>query len=196
MPKKTYKLPALVRHPRFGRAIRRSGYEVEYEWVRRSIRGDCERIFPETAIPANLLKQATSINPREWYVDILRTCSDCSRHFIFYAAEQRYWYEVLGFPVNVDCVKCPECRKSDQTLRRRLQRYSRAIGRTELSIDEFTALVRDAVFVWRNGLIKKREKLHRIRNQARRRIPHHAATREIEQLIAELDRQPERIESD
>jgi hypothetical protein len=186
MSKKKHRLPDLVKHPRFGTGIRPSGYKVDADTVRDSfLRYRLETIFPETAIPANLQKQNYSTFPCRWYVDVLKKCRDCRRHFVFYAAEQRHWYEVLGFKLDADCVRCPACRKTDQTLRTRFQRFSKAIQRTDLSDEELAILVRDAVFLWDNGLLSKRDKLNRLRNQARRRIPGHAATREIESVTAD-----------
>jgi ssDNA-binding Zn-finger/Zn-ribbon topoisomerase 1 len=188
--KKHSPLPDVVPHPRYGKTIRRSDYDIDAGTVRgASWRYSRATIFPETAIPANLRKQTPATVPCRWYVDILERCVDCRRHFIFYAAEQQHWYEVLGFKIDAGCVRCPECRKTDQTLRRRFQRFSQAVGRNDLTDDEFVTLVRDAIFVWTNGLLKKPDKLNRIRNQARRRIPDHAETREIERLAAELKRQ-------
>ena len=182
--KRRHKLLDVVTHPRYGSRIRPSGYNVDAATVRESFWGyKCETIFPESAIPANLQRQSDATFPRGWYVDVLKKCRDCRRQFIFYAEEQRHWYETLGFTIDADCVRCPICRKADQTLRRRFQRFSNAIGRTDLTDDEFITLVRDAIFAWDNGLLKKRDKLNRIRNQARRRIPDHAATAEISRLL-------------
>jgi len=187
--KKTRLTVNLVKHPRFGTTIRPSGADVDAETVRNSFwRYSREKIFPETAIPANVQKQNYGTFPCDWYVDVLKTCRDCRRPFIFYALEQQHWYEVLGFKLDANCVRCPECRKTDQTLRRRFQRFSKAVGRADLSDDELATLAEDAVFLWDNGLLSKRDKLNRIRNQARRRIPSHPATREIEALTAQLDR--------
>ena len=36
--------------------------------------------------------------------------------FIFFADEQRYWYEELQFPVDADCVRCHPCRHGKQGL--------------------------------------------------------------------------------
>lgn len=178
----------LVKHPRFGTAVRPSGFEVDVDIVRKSFwRYRSEVIFPETAIPANLQKQSYATIPCGWYVDVLKNCRSCRRKFIFYAVEQRHWYEVLKFKLDADCVRCPECRKTDQTLRRRFQRFSKAVQRTDLSDSELEILVRDAVFLWDNGLLSKREKLNRIRNLSRRRIPNCQATRVIEILTAGLD---------
>src|SRR5215467_13122347 len=121
MSKKKRSTPTnLVKHPRFGTTIRPSGADVDGETVRKSFwRYSRETIFPETAIPADLRKQNYSMSACKWYVDVLKTCRDCNRPFIFYAVEQRHWYEVLGFKLDANCVRCPECRKTDQTLRRR-----------------------------------------------------------------------------
>ncbi|MFN0052644.1 MAG: zinc-ribbon domain containing protein [Planctomycetales bacterium] len=179
----------LVKHPRFGTSIRPSGFKADVDTVRESFwRYGQETIFPETAIPADLQKQTPATVPCDWYVDILKTCRGCRRQFIFYAVEQQHWYEVLRFKLDADCVKCPACRKTDQTLRRRFLRFSKAISRIDLSDGEFATLVADAIFLWENGLLSKRDKLNRIRNQARRRIPDHAATHDIENLAAGLDR--------
>jgi hypothetical protein len=189
MSKKTRSVPIdLVKHPRFGSTIRPSGFEVDAGTLRASFwRYHDETIFPETAIPANLQKQNYLTIPCGWYVDVLKTCRDCRRKFIFYALEQQHWYEVLRFNLDADCVRCPECRKADQTLRRRFLRFSKSIQRKDLSNEELATLVADAVFLWDNGLLSKRDKLNRIRNQARRRIPDHSATRDIETLVAGLD---------
>jgi hypothetical protein len=192
--KRNHKLLDLVPHPRYGTRIRPSAYAVDAATVQSSFwRYSSETIFPETAIPANLHKQSYATIPCRWYVDILKKCRDCRRKYIFYAVEQQHWYEVLGFTLDSDCVRCPVCRKTDQTLRRRFQRFSNAIGRADLTDGELATLLRDAVFVWDNGLLKKRDKLNRLRNLAHRRIPNDVATREIDRLIeqfGEIERRP------
>src|SRR5262245_48503174 len=98
MSKKKRRVPTdLVRHPRYGTTIRRSEFEVDAGTVLKSSwRYARATIFPETAIPADLRKQTPATIPCAWYVDLLETCVDCRRPFIFYAVEQRHWYEVLG----------------------------------------------------------------------------------------------------
>ena len=43
--------------------------------------------------------------------------------FCFFAQEQKYWFEELRFYVDVTCVKCIECRKKDQAIKRRMHLY-------------------------------------------------------------------------
>lgn len=61
--------------------------------------------------------------PRYYYVDQGRTCVQCGAPFVFGAAEQKYWYETLGFRLNVTAVRCPLCRRkrrSDRAIRQTL----------------------------------------------------------------------------
>ena len=140
-------LTDLVPHPRYGayprvpvawwsrclRALvgrRDPSGMITTEWVRTSYgyQPELEIVFPATSLPANTKKQNFSVIPREFYIDVLKACRDCKRHFIFFAKEQRYWYEDLGFSIYSDCVRCPECRKSDRLLRRRFARYSQRVN--------------------------------------------------------------------
>jgi len=63
--------------------------------------------------------------PRYFFVDLERSCVDCDRSFIFGAAEQKHWYEELGFHVNATAVRCLTCRRArraDRRLRARLRK--------------------------------------------------------------------------
>jgi arsenate reductase-like glutaredoxin family protein len=128
-------------------------------------------IYPESVIIADETKQNYSVMPRPYYVDILKSCRDCQNEFIFYATEQRHWYETLGFFTQADCVRCPKCRVTDQTLRRRFKRYANNISRKDLSEEDFTTLLSDALFLFESGLLKTDQQLRRLRNQARKRLP-------------------------
>ena len=54
--------------------------------------------------------------PETVYGPLDRVCRDCKKPFLFTAAEQKYWYETLRFPLDSIAVRCAECRK---ILRRR-----------------------------------------------------------------------------
>ncbi len=87
-------------------------------------------LIPGTAIVADPLRQVGSCMPNTHYYDIERKCRDCGQLFIFYALEQRYWYEELQFPVDADCIRCVPCRKRSRTLEQMKARYD------ELSVAE------------------------------------------------------------
>jgi hypothetical protein len=78
-----------------------------------------------TAIAANLSRQTPATVPATHYFDLEQQCRDCKRMFIFFAAEQKYWFEELGFGLTSKCVRCVECRK----LRRGIYRQREIIAR-------------------------------------------------------------------
>ena len=189
MPKSTrHKLQDIVPHPRYGDAVVPSGSKASPKEVRASFwRYGSDTIFPESAIRADTTRQNFTVFPRGYYVDALRKCRTCGRPFIFFAREQQHWYETLGFHIDADCVHCPECRRSDQQLRRRFQRYSESIGRADIDDRDLVTLVGDAVFLWEAGVLRDEQRLRRLRNLARRRIPGSTATTGIDRVIAELE---------
>ena len=79
--------------------------------------------IPNTAVVADLSRQTPATVPVTHYFDLERTCRDCKRPFIFFAAEQKHWYEELGFGLESDCVRCIECRKHQQGIARQREQY-------------------------------------------------------------------------
>ena len=61
--------------------------------------------------------------PITHYFDVKRRCDDCDRMFIFFAREQKHWYESLQFSINADCIRCTECRKQKQYTANRRSQY-------------------------------------------------------------------------
>ncbi|MBI3927176.1 MAG: zinc-ribbon domain-containing protein [Armatimonadetes bacterium] len=113
-----------VAHPRYGRGPRITGLNVEeggdafLHWHSpRSSR------IPDTAVTADLTRQTRATVPVTHYFDVKRRCRDCDRPFLFFADEQKHWYEELGFGLESDCVRCAECRKRRQGIARLRERY-------------------------------------------------------------------------
>lgn len=79
--------------------------------------------IPNTAILADPSKQTRATIPVTHYFDLERICLDCRRRFIFFAEEQKYWYEELGFGLESDCIRCTDCRKRQQEVARLRRRY-------------------------------------------------------------------------
>ncbi len=82
-----------------------------------------QRHIPGTAVAADLSKQVPATLPVTHYFDIERRCRGCGLLFLFYALEQKHWYEELGFGLDSDCVRCVPCRKKDQEIQRLRRRY-------------------------------------------------------------------------
>jgi len=174
----------LVPHPRFRGKPPRSQLKLTEPEVRGSYwRYRRAHIFPQTAIRADLNVQRYAVYPRPYYVDMLKTCIDCGRAFIFYAREQRYWYEVLGFYIDVDCVRCVECRRKQHATKRHMERYAELQARDSLSRKEMTYLVDDCIFLFQQGKLKNLSHTGRIKNAARQQIPEYAGTKTLELLL-------------
>ncbi|HAH46874.1 MAG TPA: hypothetical protein DCM07_18890 [Planctomycetaceae bacterium] len=172
-----------VWHPRYTDASKPSGHNIPLKKVKAScIAHSNETIYPDSAIPANLDKQTPSCVQIHYYVDILKQCTKCKRKFIFFAQEQKFWYEELGFVIYAGCSSCPECRKFKQKTRHTFQRYSGLVSRNELSDESLAFLVDDVIFLWQNKILKNEHKLGRIKNIAIERIPNHEATRRLLEL--------------
>lgn len=179
MKKSRIKLKNLVPHPRYGTEVIASGFDLDPSEVRRGFWQYAHRtIFPVSAIPANVRKQNYSVMPRKCYVDMLKQCRQCRRSFLFFAKEQKHWFETLGLYVDADCVSCPECRKSNQELGRRVKRYSRHIMAPAIEGKELETLVRDAAFLVEAGYFRNLSKVRWLKNRARKLLP------ESEALVA------------
>lgn len=124
-----------VEHPRFGRSPRLTGFNpqdrivdgfsLNVHWNA----SECDRI-PNTAILAEPSRQVPdSYGGRvAYYYDVRRVCRDCGHHFIFFAEEQKHWYEELGFRLEVDCVRCVPCRRKRRESDRWLTRYHELVA--------------------------------------------------------------------
>ncbi|MCK5649177.1 MAG: zinc-ribbon domain containing protein [Gammaproteobacteria bacterium] len=121
-----------------------------------------ESIFPETVIKADVSRQNYSVFPRSFYVDIEKQCTQCHRWFIFYAKEQQYWYESLGFYIDSDCVKCIDCRKSEQSINTLQQEYGLLIKMTTRTKKETSRLKNIALELYQSGYIKNKHKIDNI----------------------------------
>lgn len=133
-----------VEHPRFGKGPRLTGLDVDStpdgrvfcHW--HSPRG--VRV-PHTAIAADLARQQPATVAVTHYFDSKRECRKCGKPFLFFAEEQKYWYESLQFPLEADCLECVPCRKDEQQLRAARQQYEALLAATARSEADILALV-------------------------------------------------------
>lgn len=120
-----------VDHPRYGRRPRITGLHpvrpetfeagepiVKFHWHSP----EPERIA-NTAVEADVSRQIFTTFPVTHYFDVRRVCHGCRRPFLFFAEEQKHWYEELGFSIEADCVRCVPCRKQQQGIARQRERY-------------------------------------------------------------------------
>lgn len=100
--------------------------------------------MPNTAVVADLTSQCRATVAVTHYLDARRECRICRRPFLFFAEEQKYWYEELQFPLEADCVRCSECRRHVHELRAMKQRYNTLLEAKERSAQETLELVEAA----------------------------------------------------
>jgi hypothetical protein len=94
------------------------------------------RRIANTAILADLTRQTPATVSVTHYFDLERRCRDCDRPFLFFAQEQKHWYEELGFGLASDCVRCVECRKQQQGLAHQREIYERLFHITDKTVEQ------------------------------------------------------------
>lgn len=121
-----------------------------------------ESVVLGTVIEANIDKQNYSIYPRKLYVDLKKQCVQCNRWFLFYAEEQRYWFETLGFYIDADCTKCIDCRKKEQSIKVMRHEYEVLKKNDERTVEETRKLKNIAFELYQLGYIKNKSKIDEI----------------------------------
>lgn len=161
MPKKRKSLlREYVNHPRYGDKPIYSGSKLHArDIVKAHWQYDQASIFAETAIVANTAIQNYSMYAIEVYVDIEKICRDCHRWFIFFAKEQQYWFEVLNFYVDADCVKCCECRKKDRSVRNLQSDYADLMNVNQRTTKQTKQLKQIALALFELGYINDKRKV-------------------------------------
>jgi len=185
MPSESDDYSAFVEHPRFGRRPRFTGLNPspfddavklhwntstpeeiaaqwkavmgqEWEYLHLLDRSSRPSRIPNTAIAANLSLQTPATVPVTHYFDLERTCRDCRRPFIFFADEQKHWYEELGFGLESDCVRCVECRKKHQDIAHKRKLYEslfhvedRTVEQSMQMADACLAMIEAGIFTVR-----------------------------------------------
>ncbi|KHD11347.1 hypothetical protein PN36_20450 [Candidatus Thiomargarita nelsonii] len=152
-----------VCHPRYGDKPTISGNTFSIEQIKQAYWGyRRESFFPESAIKADIERQNYSIYPKKLYVDMERQCTQCNRQFIFFAAEQKYWYETLGFYIDADCVKCIDCRKKEQKIKKMMLDYEELLKKSNKTAKETSRLKNIALELFQLGYIRNKHKIERI----------------------------------
>jgi len=154
-PKKIKTARSYVEHPRYGDKPLWSRFVFSKEEIEKA--HFCYRqctYFAESAIPADIEKQNYSLYPRTIYVDLEKQCVQCQRWFIFYAEEQKHWYETLHFYIDSDCVKCCECRKLDQQQTHLVREYETLLKIENRNVKEKRRFEEVVAALAANGYIK------------------------------------------
>jgi len=93
-----------------GDELENSGF-YEEEYVSFHWHSQEKYRIANTAVVADESKLGDISVGVSYYFDVKRNCLDCKKTFIFFAEEQKYWYEELGFNLSANSVRCFSCRK-------------------------------------------------------------------------------------
>ena len=102
-----------------------------YTWLRED--PDYRPPLPRGAVRGDVRKQNFCVAhhvPKYFYLDEERQCAQCGAAFTFAAAEQKYWYEALGFHCDstpIRCVACRRRRRSEHVLREQIGQAKAAL---------------------------------------------------------------------
>jgi hypothetical protein len=122
-----------VEHPRYGKGPRLTGLDVVDSpdgTVYCHWHSPAGVRVPNTAVVADVARQGPATLPVTHYFDARRVCRKCGRPFLFFAEEQKHWYEDLRFPLEADCLDCAPCRKDEQRLRAIRRTYDALLEET------------------------------------------------------------------
>ena len=127
-----------VEHPRFGRYPHVTGLNPESDFTTGSpfLHWNAAERIPHTAVEADLSRQSRATVRVTHYYDVKRKCRDCGRPFIFFAQEQKHWYEELGLPLEADCVRCVPCRKRQHGIAAKRERYEELFHIVDRTADQ------------------------------------------------------------
>lgn len=143
----------------YGRGPRITGSNPQDDWQNGVYLGWHSPIgerIADTAIIADTSKQVSRPVPVTHYYDVKRTCRDCKRKFLFFAEEQKFWYETLGFPLESDCVRCIDCRKTQQEFQELRKTYEEMLQKPDRTDTETLELANCAVTLIECGLFGNR----------------------------------------
>jgi hypothetical protein len=155
-----------VPHPRYGRRPRITGLDPKPDDLGRVFlhwHSPVECRVAHTAIAADLSRQPRATVAVTHYFDAKRRCRDCQRPFLFFAEEQKYWYEELGFPLESDCVRCIECRRQQRGLEQKRERYGELLHVPDRTIEQSLELADCCLSLVEAGVFPERP-LQRVRS--------------------------------
>jgi len=161
-----------VEHPRFGRYPRVTGLNPESNFTTGHpfLHWNAVDRIPNTAVEADLSRQSPAMVAVTHYYDVKRTCRDCGKPFIFFAQEQKYWYEELGLPLEADCVRCVPCRKRQRGVAAKRERYEELFHVPDRTPDQHLEMAECCLSLIEEGVFHVRQ-TQRVRELLKRVTP-------------------------
>ncbi len=155
-------------HPRYGNQPRFTGLNP-LQFKDGAFLGwhgeDCR--IPGTAITANPDSQVGACVQITHFFDHGMHCADCGRAFIFFAEEQKFWYETLKMPLDVNCIRCLACRKAKRDIAGLRATYEQLLSRPDRTVDDDLELTNAGLSLVEDGVfqVKSLEKIRATLNR-------------------------------
>lgn len=145
MAKKTDPFVAYVSHPLYGRRPCVSNEPIHidrHEQFCMISRCGAGKFFKNTAIKADMELQKGSHYLVKYFFDEDKICIHCKRPFIFFAAEQKYWFDQLQFNIATRGQACCECRAFANELKLLKYRYDELTDHSQLTNEQTLEMAR------------------------------------------------------
>jgi len=142
-----------VVHPRFGQSPRFTGLDVEPSWLHRGH-------IPRTAIEADCSKQNFSTMGVSYYYDLRRKCHRCQSPYIFFAEEQKFWYEELHLRLEVSPDCCHGCRRHKRGVSRSRECYEELFHKTDRTPQDDAEMAEHCLLLMEEGKFSPRKAEH------------------------------------
>ena len=168
-----------VEHPRFGRSPRLTGLnpQTDLKTGNPFLHWNATERVANTAVEADLSRQSRATVPITHYYDVKRVCRECGRPFIFFAEEQKFWYEELGLPLEADCVRCVPCRRAQRGIAMKRERYEELFHDPDRTADQNLEMAECCLSLIEAGVFTPRQ------------------TQRVRELLKRLDKQGQSGES-
>jgi hypothetical protein len=181
-----------VEHPRFGRSPRITGLNPQSDLTtgKPFLHWNATNRIPNTAVEADLSRQSRATVPVTHYYDVDRKCRDCGEPFIFFAQEQKHWYEELGLPLEADCVCCVPCRKRQQGIARKRERYEELFHILERTVEENLEMAECCLSLIEEGVFHagQTQRVRQLLKRVDARVDLTAVFNDLSRRLAALDR--------
>ena len=149
------------------------------------LRQQSSSAIPGTAIVADTSKQISRPVSITHYYDRDCVCRKCGRPFIFFALEQKYWYEELRFPPEANCVCCTDCRMADRNIVRQRKRYENLCHTDNPTTAEMLEMANCCLTLIEEGLFSNRQTEH-VRAIINHIPPDQQVSKNFEELVRRL----------
>ena len=140
----------------------------------------------ETGVHADLEEQSPSLIPLSMYFDLDCDCSECGHPFLFFAEEQKYWYETLKIPLEAACIRCADCRRWHHHLQANRKQYETLVNKPDRNVDESFQLLDSALTLIEAGIFQQKV-LQRLRAELKSLSESERLDKRFQRLTSQIE---------